>query len=224
MPLPGFLRNQICLASNHCGILNSGAEVGPHSAKFPYLSQIIQTGNLDFSNYNALQVTVNERASHGLSFIAGYTYSHALDIESSSSISQQAFPVDAFNPRLGYGSTNSDIRHRFTFSTTYAIPGIKSPAQLLRGWSISSIVTLQGGLPWYPIDASNDFTGTNEVNAGGVQTWNYSGPRSAFSSGPHAIPCFGNLPGCAAAVPAACTTAATAAYPGNAQLQQLALA
>jgi hypothetical protein len=203
---------------------DAAAEVGPYSSKFPYLSQIIQTGNLDFSNYNALQVTVNERTSHGLSFIAGYTYSHALDMESSSSISQQAFPVDARNPRLSYGSTNSDIRHRFTFSTTYALPGIKSPAEMLQGWSVSSIVTLQGGQPWYPVDAFNDFTGTGEVTAGGAQTWNYTGPRSAFISGPQAIPCFGNLPGCAAAVPAACVTAAQAPYAGNAQLQQLAIA
>ena len=203
---------------------DASAEVGPYSAKFPYLSQIIQTANLDFSNYNALQATVSERASHGLSFIAGYTYSHALDIESSSSISQQAFPLDANNPRLGYASTSSDIRNRFTFSPTYAIPGIKFPGQLLEGWSVSSILTLQGGLPWYPIDGTNDFTGTGEVGAGGVQTWNYSGPRSAFTSGPHAIPCFGNLPGCTAGVPQACITAAMAPYAGNAQGQQLALA
>ena len=119
---------------------------------------------------------------------------------------------------------NSDIRHRFTFSTTYALPGIKSPAEMLQGWSISSIVTLQGGLPWYPVDGNDDFTGTGEVTAGGAQTWNYTGPRSAFTSGPHAIPCFGNLTGCSAAVPTACVTAAQASYAGNAQLQQLAIA
>jgi Carboxypeptidase regulatory-like domain/TonB dependent receptor-like, beta-barrel len=207
---------------------NTAAEVGPYSARFPYLSQVITLGNLFFSNYNALQVTVNERPTHGLLFLAGYTYSHALGQESASSISQQAFPVDAYNPRLSYGATNSDIRNRFTFSWNYEIPGIHTPAQLLQGWSASGILTLQGGIPWYPIDTANDLTGTGEVNAGGAQTWNFTGPRSAFTAGPQAIPCFGPLPGCTAFVggqpPAACVTAATAPYSGSSQLQQLAMA
>jgi hypothetical protein len=162
---------------------------------------------------------VSERAAHGLSFLAGYTYSHALDNQSSSSISQSPFPLDVNNPRLGYGSTDNDIRHRFTFSPTYDIPGMKAPGQMLQGWTLSGILTLQSGLPWYPIDTSNDFTGTGEVTAGGVQTWNYTGPTSAFVSGPTGIPF---LTGSAAT--ATCGAAAQAPYAGNAQLQQLALA
>ena len=51
----------------------------PYNAKFPYLSYIDILGNGDTSNYNGLQITLTERTSHGLSFVAGYTYSHALD-------------------------------------------------------------------------------------------------------------------------------------------------
>ena len=36
-------------------------------------------GNVYRSNYNGLQVTLNARNFHGLSMVAGYTYSHALD-------------------------------------------------------------------------------------------------------------------------------------------------
>ena len=199
---------------------DTNAEVGPYSSKFPYLSQIAQLANRDFSNYNALQLTVNERTSHGLSFLAGYTYSHALDEASSSSISQGVFPQDIYQPRLDYGSTGSDIRHRFTFSPTYAIPGMKSPGQMLQGWSLSGILTMQGGLPWYPVDGNTDLTGTGEVSASaaGIQTWNYSGPTSAFTSGPHSIPFF------AGATNPACVTAAEAPYAGNTQLTNLALA
>ena len=125
-----------------------------------------------------------------------------------------------YNPRLDYGSTNSDIRHRFTFSPTYAIPGIKSPGQMLQGWSLSGILTMQGGLPWYPVDGSDDLTGTGEVSASaaGIQTWNYTGPTSAFTSGPQSIPYF------AGATNPACVTAAEAPYAGNTQLMNLALA
>ena len=36
-------------------------------------------GNVYRSNYNGLQVTLNARNYHGLSMVAGYTYSHASD-------------------------------------------------------------------------------------------------------------------------------------------------
>lgn len=211
--------NSAAQGYNNC-TPDTAAEVGPYSSQFPYLSQIAQLANRDFSNYNALELSVNERTSHGLSFLAGYTYSHALDEESSSSISQGAFPQDVYDPRLDYGSTNNDIRHRFTFSPTYLIPGMKSPGQMLQGWSLSGILTMQGGLPWYPVDGSDDLTGTGEVNASaaGIQTWNYTGPTSAFTSGPHSIPYF------AAATNPACVTAAEAPYAGNARLMNLALA
>jgi hypothetical protein len=211
--------------------VDRAAEVGPYSSTFPYLNYIIQLGNDDFSNYNGLQVTVNERLSHGLSFLAGYTWSHALDVLSTDS-GGVTYPIDGNNLRLNYGNGANDIRHRFTFSPTYVIPGIKSPGQMLEGWTVSGILSLQTGLPWFPNDTTNDLTGTNEVNdsglAAGTETWNYSGPPSAFESGPQRIPCFGQMTGCTpyagGVPPAVCLNAATAAYPGNAQLQQLAIA
>src|SRR4029077_3200140 len=45
----------------------------PFNAKFPYLSNIFQMGNVYKSNYNGLQVTLNSRNYHGLSMVAGYT-------------------------------------------------------------------------------------------------------------------------------------------------------
>ena len=51
----------------------------PISAKFPYISYIDQLSNQDTSHYNALQASLTQRTSHGLSFTAAYTYSHALD-------------------------------------------------------------------------------------------------------------------------------------------------
>ncbi len=41
----------------------------------PYLGNIFQMGNVYRSNYNGLQVTLNARNYHGLSMVAGYTYS-----------------------------------------------------------------------------------------------------------------------------------------------------
>ena len=234
----GRTSNQLCLfpgGSAGCGVGNPGAEVGtgvlctacPYGTKFPYLTNIDQLNNQDHSNYDALQMTVNERTSHGLSFLAAYTYSHALDMTSGENSSANPYHIDAYNPRLDYGNSDNDIRHRFTFSPTYAIPGRKAPGQMLQGWTISSIVTLQSGAPWYPTDATSDLVGTNEFNdsiQGHIQTWNYSGPASAFEAGPNSLTCFG-ASGCAnATIPQACVTAAQAPYAGNTQLQAIAVA
>ena len=71
-----------CLASaptyNNCKP-NAAAEVGQYSTEFPYLSSIDIATSGDFSNYNALQATLQARSYHGLSFLAGYTYAHALN-------------------------------------------------------------------------------------------------------------------------------------------------
>jgi len=175
---------------------NKALEVGQYSAEFPYLNFIMQSQNGAWSNYDALQVTVNQRLSHGLSFLAGYTYGHALDIYSS--ISQgNVLLSDPKNPGLDYGNSDNDIRNRFTLSPTYAIPGIKSPGQMLQGWSVSGILLLQSGLPWYPDDNNKtDWLGTGEfaeafsTQVGQFQFWNYSGPKSAFAEGLNTIPCY----------------------------------
>lgn len=219
----------------------------PYFSSFPYLGNIDETNNFDFSNYNALQVTVTERPSHGLTFLAGYTFAHALDIVSSSSVSNDA--TDAYNLRLNYGNGDNDIRNRFTFSATYDLPGIKFPAQILQGWSASFIVAAYGGAPWSVNDTSNDFWGTNEINNSAgqpLQTWNFQGNPSTFTMVSHGnIPCFGgggSLSGCTPfptagsftypngltllnvpLPPAACQNAAIAPYGGSTQLQTLAL-
>jgi hypothetical protein len=223
----GLTSAQMCLGQGpapFCSV-NTAAELGPYSAKFPYLNYIIQAGNGEISNYDALQVTVNERLAYGLRFLAGYSYAHALDEYSARGPAALPMDPNGTDFRTTYGNSSSDIRHRFTFSPSYNIPGMKSPGQMLQGWTLSGILTLQSGQPWSPIDAtSNDLLGTGEFNSqpniGGVyQAWNYAGPRSAFKSGPISIPLLkGN------AATAACGTAAQAPYAGNAQLQGLALA
>jgi len=223
-PLPngvvGLTSSQFCLNTNRC-LANTAAEVGPYSSLFPYLSAIDQTGNEFHSNYNALEITVNEHTSHGLSFLGGYTYSHALDQTSSQSLINAPLQIDSHNPQLFYSNGNNDIRHRFTFSATYLIPGIKAPGQMLQGWSVSGLLLMQSGLPWFPQDLTTDILGTGEFKnsiAKSPQTWNYSGPTSAFTSGPHNIPFLTR-----SAAIASCGAAAQAPYAGNPQLQSLAV-
>jgi hypothetical protein len=67
---------------------------------------------------------------------------------------------------------------------TYAIPGIKSPAQLLQGWSINSILNLQSSGPWGINDFTTDFSGTGEINNASTngEQWDFFGNPSDFKT------------------------------------------
>jgi hypothetical protein len=156
--------------------------IAPFAAKFPYLGSILVLSNLYKSNYNGLQTTLQQRTAHGLSFLASYTYSHSLDDDSYNI--GQFLPQDSRNPALEYASSDFDIKHRFTFSITYAIPGKDAPGQLLKGWEVNSVVTLQTGQPWYGNDQSNDISGTGE----NTDRWDFFGKPGDFKSGNSSIP------------------------------------
>jgi hypothetical protein len=190
----------------------------PSFSKFPWIGEIDRLSNQDKSNYNSLQATLTQRPTHGLSLLAGYTYSHSFDT-GSNNFNDIQLPPDSSHPTMGvYGQSLFDIRHRFTLSTTYAIPGIKRLGQLLQGWEINSVVTLQSASPWGVQDFTNDFSGTNQVNELNTfgQPWNFFGNDSDFKAGRATpVPCWSGtggsaITGCTLTTePQACINAAT---------------
>ncbi len=136
---------------------------------FPYLGFVTKLGNQGNSIYNSLQVTFTKRYSHGLYLLAGYTYAHAIDTASSN--------VTAFLPQnsLDYaaerGNSDFDIRNRFTLSVAYDLPSKKSPLQMLEGWQVTTIATLEGSEPYTLYDLGNDVSLTGEFN----DRWDFSG-------------------------------------------------
>jgi hypothetical protein len=110
---------------------------------------------------------------------------------------------------------------------------------MLEGWSLNAIWAVQSGFAWAPDDyKTDDFAGNGEIsnniatpNSGVWQTWNYTGPTSAFSdAGVTPIPCYGVLSHCTAysqaplAIQEACFNAAVAPYANaSQQTQELAI-
>jgi len=157
--------------------------VQPFAAQYPYLGIINFLSNLYGSTYNGLQATLTSRNYHGLDFVAGYTYSHGLDFMSSNWVA--FLPKDNMNPALEHGSSDYDIRHRFTLSVTYALPEKKMRGQLLEGWQLNSIISLQSGQPWNVNDQGNDFSRTGEA----TERWDFFGNPADFKSGgPNSLP------------------------------------
>ena len=187
----------------------------PFYSQFPYLGTIQFLTLNEHSNYNALQASLTQRTSHGLSFTLGYTFSHALDM-GSDEITEQLM-MNARNPQLEYGDAGFDIRHVVTLGGTYLIPGRKSPGQLLEGWQLNTAVILMSPLPVMAVDTLDDTSGTGDLQ----DRWTLVGNPSDFKVGQLArVPCYGAAgskffaAGCSSAVPQPCMTAA-AAEPGG---------
>jgi Carboxypeptidase regulatory-like domain len=116
------------------------------------------------SSYNALQVDVNRRFSGGLTVRGVYTFSKVLDdgdsLNATTSGGGPALASNPFNLRSDWGLGTFDIRHVAVMNVTYALPvgrGKRYLADyqrvangLISGWTVNSIVTLQGGFPFSP--------------------------------------------------------------------------
>jgi hypothetical protein len=118
------------------------------------------------ANYNGLSVELRQRLSHGLTLLASYTWSHALDVSSDSN--NGGYPQNPYNWKGDYANSSWDVRHRFVASFNYALPFFSSGAngfvrQALGGWQTNGIVTLQTGFPFNVI-ASGDPANTGRSN------------------------------------------------------------
>jgi hypothetical protein len=154
---------------------------------FPYISFINSLGNQSGSIYNSLQITLTKKYSRGLYLLAGYTFAHAIDTAAATSnLATIGNPQNSLDYVAERASGDYDIRHRFTFSATYELPSKKSFAQMLEGWQINSLVTIQGAYPVTFYDTGNDFTATGEGESnGGNDRWNILGPASVVKFAPN---------------------------------------
>jgi hypothetical protein len=157
---------QACLTDPLNGTGNGCADSpGDQSTNFPnhqaYPGNIIGgigwERNQGWSNYNALQITVEKHATHGLQVLGTYTWSHVLDV--SSSYEDTAFVgAGSFDPygrlQRDYGNAAFDARHRFTVSFNYDVPNLNKlsmfhwmPSRIFGGWGLTFINLLQSGQP-----------------------------------------------------------------------------
>jgi hypothetical protein len=135
---------------------------------FPYIGFVSFLGNQANSIYHSLQVTFTKRYSHGLYLLAGYTYAHAIDTSSSNTA---GVPQNSLDYAAERGNSDFDIRNRFTLSVAYDLPSRKAPLQMLEGWQVTSIATLEGGEPYTLGDFGNDVSLTGEL----ADRWNMTG-------------------------------------------------
>ena len=170
---------------NQCAPNPNGNCVRPYSNQFPYLEIINRLDNFGISNYNSLQVTVTQRTSHGLNFLVGYTYGHGLDTGSLNL--NEVPPQNSLNRMAEYGSSDFDVRNRFTAAVTYSLPGINGFAQALKGWQVNGVLTLQSAMPWLVLDKAHGYSTGGNPLSDFSDRWDFFGNPADFKSGPRSI-------------------------------------
>jgi hypothetical protein len=117
-----------------------------------------QDTNLN-SNYNSLQVSFDKRFSHGLQFMAAYTWSRFFDYNSTFD-NQAAFIFPGLNPfnlSAMYGPSDNDAPQRLVFNYYYTLPFYHFTHRLrplTDGWVLTGITTFQHGFPVSVYDSS----------------------------------------------------------------------
>jgi len=123
------------------------------------------------SSYQAFNTKFQTQDIHhtGLSLVANYTLAHSLDDLSStaSTDSLQGQLIASYgylnflNPKLDWGNSDYDVRHRFVVSPIWDTPWFKTGTSfqrgLLGGWALSGIFTVRNGTPFSIFDFTHNY-------------------------------------------------------------------
>jgi hypothetical protein len=162
----------------------SGAVIQGTRAPFgPEIQSNSWFDTLGNSNYNSLQVNLR-RVGRRQEFLAGYTFSKALD--NASGYGEAVNPLDHNQRSL----SAFDVTHNFVVSYNYQVPFDKlpGPTRLTRGWRVSGITRFSTGIPVTLLETDdNSLLGT--ANSGPIElpidtpnftpgALNFTNPRS----------------------------------------------
>lgn len=132
------------------------------------------------SSFNAMNAKYNYRFGNGLSALITYQWSKALDNGPEDSLGWATGNQwrDAYNTMLDYNISTHDVPQSFSTAVVYDLPygrgkrwGSSSPTVVKEGlgnWEVSSVITLQSGLPLYGLMASP----SNQLN-----NYGFPGPQ-----------------------------------------------
>jgi hypothetical protein len=177
------------------GILDYGVPRAYPNSPFFYINYEEGSAN---SNYNAMQTSLRLTDWHGFTSTVNYTWSHSIDDASDGEdyVPNASQPNDSTAPiGSNRGSSNFDVRNRFTWNFVYQFPNHKGSWQRLTdGWGLNGIVTAQSGQPFQlNYNFEDDFDGSGEgfgrPDVVGPIHYNSNDPTQFLDLTSFAIPC-----------------------------------
>jgi hypothetical protein len=139
----------------------------------PVFTDLFAEDTIASSNYNALEMMLQKRFSHGLQFQAAYTFSKSID--DGSTFEETLNP---FNFRASRALSLFNSKQRFVISYDWELPIAKRKGltgKLINDWEISGITQLQSGFP-IRLDTEDDNELVNSLFFLGTEAPSLNGP------------------------------------------------
>jgi len=120
------------------------------------------------SNYSSMQAKINRSFHNGYGILGSYTYAHGLDNGPAPFDLGKGsnYPQNPFNISSEYASSDTDLRHHFVASQIIELPvghgkrflshANNLEQNVLGGWQLNSITTLQTGKPVNVVSSGNN--------------------------------------------------------------------
>jgi hypothetical protein len=139
--------------------------------QYPAFGDVFAQFNIGSANYNAMQAKLERNFHNGFSFVASYTYSKSMDLESNDG----GMIIDRFNPQLNYAASDFDRTNLTTISSLYELPfgphhmflsdNNWINRDLIGGWQVSDIYHVGTG---QPVSVDDALAGAG-ANTGAIQ-------------------------------------------------------
>ena len=145
------------------------AATGPFTFFNPQYSSLYAWRSVGTTSYNAMEVTVRHRMSHGFQFDANYTYSKSIDLSSDATRitahgGLQNQITNAWDPYQLRGDSDFDLRHQFNTNFMFDLPFGRKQAfgrdvnravdAVIGGWQLTGLYRITSG---FPVNVGNVF-------------------------------------------------------------------
>jgi Carboxypeptidase regulatory-like domain len=165
-------------------------------APFPYIGATAYDRSAGKSNYNALQVSLNGRQQHGLTYLVSYTWSKSLDLGCTGWYGVEGCSIqNPYNLQADRGPSATDLPQIFSAAWVYALPfgkgGRYSSSNpvvnaVIGGWNLNGILSLSSGTA-FDVGSGKDIAQTGNYNYGngyGYERANLVGSPYPSNRGP----------------------------------------
>ena len=165
-------------------------------APFPYIGATAYDRSVGRSNYNALQVSLNGKQQHGLTYLVSYTWSKSIDLGCTGWYGVEGCSIqNPYNLEGDRGPASTDLPHIFSAAWVYALPfgkggslssGNRVVNAVIGGWNLNGVLSFSSGTP-FDVGTGLDRANTGNYNYGngyGYERLNVVGSFYPSSKGP----------------------------------------
>ncbi len=174
----------LAYVGSHDGRMNQGSQgntdptpgpVATEAARspYPYITPTFYDKSVGQSKYNSFQFRLQQRASHGLTYIISYTRSKSMDTGCSGSFGAEGCEIQQpYNYEADRSVSGFDLPNIFSGSFVYDIPVGKGKSfsthnnavdYIVGNWQVGGILSAHSGQPFDVTMSNGDFTSTGNT-------------------------------------------------------------